>query len=98
MWIRSPSTVAASDQILDFVTGDKIDLTAIDANPATATNDAFAWIGTGAFTGQAGELRGSAAGNVWTIQGDTDGNGVADFQLVVTVADSHAIGSGDFFL
>lgn len=92
------STVAGSDQILDFAAGDRIDLSAIDADSSAAGNNAFAWIGGDAFSGQAGQLRGTAVGNVWTIQGDTDGNGIADFQILVTVADSHTIAAGDFVL
>jgi Ca2+-binding RTX toxin-like protein len=43
-------TGAAADTILDFLRGtDKIDLSAIDANPATGADDAFAFIGTAAF-------------------------------------------------
>lgn len=91
------SRTSASDQILDFTAGDRIDLSPMDAKSG-AGNDSFTWIGGNAFSNQAGELRGTASGNVWTIQGDIDGNGVADFQVVVTVADNHALGAADFML
>jgi VCBS repeat-containing protein len=91
------SRTASADQILDFTAGDRIDLSPIDAKSG-AGNDAFTWIGGNAFSGSAGELRGTASGNVWTIQGDIDGNGIADLQIVVTVADNHPITAADFFL
>lgn len=61
--------------------GDTINLSAIDANIGTAADDAFAWLGTRAFTGKAGELHYEVKdGNVW-LSGDVDGNGKADFML-----------------
>jgi len=91
------SRTTTPDQILDFTTGDRIDLSPMDSKTG-AGNDAFTWIGGNAFSGTAGELRGTASGNSWTIQGDIDGNGTADFQILVTVADNHPLGAGDFFL
>jgi hypothetical protein len=38
------------------------------------------------------------ANNVWTVSGDVDGNGQADFQILVTVSDGHQLGSADFVL
>lgn len=82
------------DQICDFATGDRIDLSAIDANSfnGAGTNDAFSFIGAAAFTGGgaagAGQLRAVLAGGVWTVEGDLDGNGIADFTLLVTIPDT----------
>lgn len=78
------SSRLASDTITDLGSDDIIDLSAIDANVlATATgNQAFSWVGTDAFSKVAGELRFDAG--LGAIQGDTDGNGVADLQILVT--------------
>lgn len=74
------STTFFRDTIMDFVQGqDRIDLSAIDARSATGFNDAFSFIGTGVFTGAAGQLR--AVGSL--VQGDVNGDGVADFELQV---------------
>jgi Ca2+-binding RTX toxin-like protein len=90
------STAQASDHILDFASGDIIDLGRIDA-VAGGGDDAFHLVG--AFDGQAGELvLSQGASNLWTVSGDTDGNGQADFQILVTVADGHQLGTGDFIL
>ena len=50
---------ANADVITDFSHGqaDRIDLTAIDANAAVAGNQAFSFIGSGLYTGVAGQLR-----------------------------------------
>lgn len=79
------------DIITDFnpddLTGDDIDLRLIDANTSTAIDDVFAFVGNAAFTvGVAGELRYEIdAVNNWTlVQGDTNGDGVADFEIQLT--------------
>jgi Ca2+-binding RTX toxin-like protein len=90
------STATATDRILDFATGDIIDLGRIDAVPGGG-DDAFNLVG--AFDGHAGQLvLTQGANNVWTVSGDTDGNGQADFQILVTVSDGHQLGSSDFVL
>jgi hypothetical protein len=45
--------------IVDFsgASGDRIDLSMLDANPKLAGNQAFSFIGKTAFTGKTGELR-----------------------------------------
>ena len=72
-------TDAAQDRITAFAVGDKIDLSPIDAI-AGGADDAFTFIGTNvAFTNAAGQLRTiDVAGNVF-VQGDLDGDGIADF-------------------
>jgi Ca2+-binding RTX toxin-like protein len=76
---------ATLDTITDFTRaqGDYIDLSAIDANTNTGADDAFTWIGTGAFTHTAGELRYVLSGSTATVYGDTNGDGVADFAFKV---------------
>jgi predicted extracellular nuclease len=92
------STAANQDGILDFATGDLIDLSAIDADTTSPfSNDAFHFIGSDAFGNHAGELRVDAiSGSDWLVQGDVDGDGVADFQLLVTVTDNHPLAATDF--
>jgi Ca2+-binding RTX toxin-like protein len=92
------STADLGDTILDFAAGDNIDLSGIDAI-AGGADDAFTFLDSGAFTNQAGQLRvvqldeGS-----YLLQGDTNGDGLADFQLTFNVSDAHPITAGDFTL
>jgi Ca2+-binding RTX toxin-like protein len=87
---------SARDVITDFMRGqDKIDLSAIDAREATSANDAFTWFGTKAFTGAAGQLRFNDLGAEVFVQGDVDGDGVADFEIHVKVA---TVAASDFIL
>jgi Ca2+-binding RTX toxin-like protein/arylsulfatase A-like enzyme len=89
---RFTSAAAADgDVILDFnaAQGDVIDLSPIDANGARPGNAAFAFLGAGAFTGVAGQLR-FAGGQ---LLGDLDGDRAADFAItlvgVVTLEAGH---------
>lgn len=78
------TTVTTADTITDFnsAQGDRIDLSAIDAIKQTASvNDAFTWIGSGAFTKVAGQLRYVVTNGVGLVSGDIDGNGTADFAI-----------------
>lgn len=68
---------------LDRALGEVIDLSAIDAVAGTAQNDAFAFIGTAAFGGVAGQLRWQAEGAVQRVQGDVNGDCIADLTLLV---------------
>jgi VCBS repeat-containing protein len=97
--LASDSAAAAHDTIQDFTLGDIIDLSRIDANPGQNGDQGFSLIGNAAFGHHVGELRYENAGvNNWTVQGDIDGDGVADFQISVVVADGHGFTPGDFFL
>ncbi|HTV68158.1 MAG TPA: calcium-binding protein [Rhizobiaceae bacterium] len=86
------------DKIIDFsrAEGDKIELTAIDANSTIAGNQAFKFIGTKAFTGKAGELRYVKAGSDSIITADINGDGKADFTVISDVAVTFS--KGDFIL
>jgi hypothetical protein len=89
------STGTSLDEILDFNAGDIIDLSAIDANTLVGGNNAFSFIGGAAFT-TAGQLRATLAGGVWTVEGDTDGDGNADIVIAVTTLGGHALTVNDF--
>ncbi|MGO4724691.1 MULTISPECIES: calcium-binding protein [unclassified Inquilinus] len=97
--VLSDSPVGANaDRITDFshAQADRIDLHGIDANTGVAGDQAFHFIGSGAFTHHAGELRESVAGGVTTVSGDVNGDGVADFSVTLTGAIT--LQSGDFLL
>jgi Ca2+-binding RTX toxin-like protein len=93
------STVAASgkDTIADFTAGDKIDLSAIDADGNDANGDTAFSFGTGGFTGHAGEVRivdfHSGTQGVYL---DTDGDKIAD--SIINVVSDHALTATDFLL
>jgi Ca2+-binding RTX toxin-like protein len=95
----SDSTLGARDRVEDFAAGDKVDLSRIDAATAQAGDQAFSFIGAAVFGNHAGELRvENLTGTSWLVQGDTNGDGTADFELLLVVVDSHALTSGDFIL
>ncbi|MFT3986163.1 M10 family metallopeptidase C-terminal domain-containing protein [Aestuariivirga sp.] len=85
------------DYITDFTQGDdRIDLHAIDAMGGTGPDDAFTFIGNGAFSGVAGQLHYTTSGNSTYISGDINGDSVADFQIVLNT--SVHLNAGDFIL
>ena len=90
---------ANADRIADFsrAQGDRIDLSAIDANAGAAGNQAFSFIGGAAFTHHAGQLRAAVTSSgVTTIAGDANGDGVSDFHI--QIAGAIALVAGDFVL
>jgi Ca2+-binding RTX toxin-like protein len=89
---------ANADRITDFshAQGDKIDLLVIDANTGAAGDQGFSFIGSGLYTGVAGQLRYAVAGGVTTIAGDVNGDGTSDFHIQLTGA--IALVAGDFML
>jgi Ca2+-binding RTX toxin-like protein len=89
---------AGRDTVGDFshAQGDKIYLSTIDANTGVAGNQAFSFIGTGAFTHHAGELRFFAQGANGIVAGDVNGDATADFHIFLSgVA---PLAAGDFLL
>ena len=74
--------IGGADRIMDFNrgAGDKVNLAAIDAVAGGADN-AFSFIGSGAFSGVAGQLRAYSQSGNFYVAGDVDGNGVADFTI-----------------
>ena len=95
------STLANLDRIIDFEQGtvagpgDLIDLLNIDSIEG-GRNNAFTFIGTDAFSNTAGELRYTFVGANTHVQADTDGDGVADFEL--RIMGNFALEDADFIL
>jgi Ca2+-binding RTX toxin-like protein len=79
------TTGLASDLIADFVHGDRIDFSRIDAIGTTAVDDAFIFMGSGAVTG-AGQIAfaHNAGANQTILSAHLDGDGIADFELLLT--------------
>jgi len=76
----------ARDVITDFTVGtDKIDVSALDQ---------FRFLGSSAFDGQADALHAVASGGDTLVEGDIDGDKIADFQLLLT--GSKTLTQGDF--
>lgn len=84
------------DTIIDFTFRDTIDLSRIDADLTTAGDQAFAFVGTAAFSGTAGELRYEVRGADLLVSADADGDRVAD--LAVKVRDLTQLTESDFIL
>jgi Ca2+-binding RTX toxin-like protein len=74
-----------TDLISDFsrASGDRIDLSGIDADRGTSEDEAFSYVGAAAFSGIAGELRVVAGQGGWEVTGDWDGDAIADFTILV---------------
>lgn len=103
--------VSSRDRIVDFQTGDKIDLSLIDAKvtPPFSLNNlgdqAFSFIGTADFTGRAGDLRAVSVNepgfSFTLVSGDVNGDRIADFAIEVFPANgvfAPTLGAGDFIL
>jgi hypothetical protein len=92
------STVAAPDFIGDFsrAEGDRISLSAIDANILRAADQAFTFIGTGAFTGVAGQLHYEYVDGNTFVTGDVNGDRIPDFGIMI--AGTQTLVAADFVL
>jgi hypothetical protein len=74
-----------ADRITDFNhSQDKIDLSGIDAVSGGADN-AFSFIGGGAFSHVAGQLRAYSQSGNFFVAGDVNGDGVADFTIQTNI-------------
>jgi Ca2+-binding RTX toxin-like protein len=87
-----------ADAILDFsqADGDSIALDGIDAVSTSAGNDRFTFIGSGAFSGAAGELHARVVNGNTFVEADTDGDKVAD--LVIRLSGEIVLTASDFVL
>jgi Ca2+-binding RTX toxin-like protein len=86
------------DIISDFhhIEADKIGVKSIDADTTNAGDQAFAFVGSSAFTGVAGELRAQDVGSDTVVQGDTNGDAVADFEILLLGNAGSPLVGGDF--
>jgi Ca2+-binding RTX toxin-like protein len=75
---------AARDLITDFLHGDKISFSAIDANSTVSGNQKFTFVSE--FTGKAGQLEWDKTSTGFRISGDLNGDGTADFSLQVNTS------------
>jgi len=90
--------LSASPQIMDFEHGtDRIDLSSLDANIGIAGDQAFNFIGSANFSGAAGELRFfGSAGAGYHLEGDVNGDHVADF--IVSLGSASTVAASDLLL
>ena len=96
--LRSDGGKIMPDVIADFVRGtDRIDLSAIDSVAGTAANDVFSFIGAGAFTHQAGQVRAVTANGATSVYADVNGDGAADLHIIL-LATPVALTAADFIL
>jgi VCBS repeat-containing protein len=86
------------DTILDFnsAEGDRISLVDIDAIAGTKANEAFSFNAGGVFSHKAGELIATYVTDHYVVQGDINGDGVADF--MISVFSATPLTKGDFIL
>ena len=92
-------THGSRDRITDFRHAfDDIDVSGIDANGSGSGNGKFTWLsGKGAhFTHHRGELHYLWSGSDTLVEGDTNGDGKADFQI--ELAGHKTLNAGDFIL
>ena len=90
-------TGSGADRITDFEQGvDLIDISGWDANTGVAGDQAFSFVGSAAFSSTAGELRAFVSGADTVIEGDINGDAVADFQIFLT--GNITVVAGDFTL
>ncbi len=87
----------STDRITDFRHHkDVIDLSGIDANVRRDGNNKFKFIGEDHFSGKRGQLHFEEQGNQTIITADRDGNGSADFKILLD--GHHHLTAGDFIL
>jgi hypothetical protein len=77
----SGATKKLADVVRDFAKADTLDLSRWDADATKKGDQAFDFIGRGKFGGEAGELRFVRDEAKTWIEGDTDGDGKADFLI-----------------
>lgn len=83
--------------ITDFTSGeDRIEISRFDADVTQGFRQSFDFLSDAAFSNTAGELRYTADGGITLVQADTNGDGVADFEI--ELAGEKALQTGDFLL
>lgn len=86
---------ANGDRILDFQTGDRIDLSRIDARADRLFHQDFDFIGEAAFS-QSGQVRSWLEGNVTWVAGNTDAD--SDPEFLIRIDGRHHLTFDDFLL
>jgi autotransporter-associated beta strand protein len=88
------------DTITDFLIGtDRMNFVKIDANAGLAGDQAFAFVGTGAFIGGgAGSIRYQNSGADLLVLVDVDGNGTAEMSIVLAGRSGQTLTVADFVL
>ncbi len=90
-------TSSTRDVIEDMTRGsDRIDFKGIDARTTSFGNNTFKWIGSRDFHDKAGELHLVKRSGFIFVEGDTNGDGRADFRIVVEHVNN--LGKSDFIL
>jgi Ca2+-binding RTX toxin-like protein len=91
-------TDADVDTVTDFASAqrDRLNVHSIDANSGVTGDQDFKFISTQGFHSVAGELRYAADGANTIVQGDINGDGMADFSI--KVLGIHSFAATDFFL
>ena len=85
--------------IADFAPGqDRIDLANIDADPRQPGDQAFHWLGQGALGTTPGDLSWFGSGGDTIIQGSTDTDRAAEFQIQLNGDVGPSLAAGDFYL
>ncbi len=91
------AAAANGDTIVGFQAGDRVDLSAIDANAGSTGNQAFALVTGSALSGP-GQLivthETRADGDYTVVQGSVDGDADAEFRI--NIAGTHNLTSSDF--
>jgi Ca2+-binding RTX toxin-like protein len=78
---ESRANFSEGDTIYGFTSEDKIDLSAMDANATTRTNNTFTFLGEAEFTGRPGQLRYERTASGTEIYADINGDAVADMSI-----------------
>ena len=89
LFLFQPAALSAGSAatFLDFApaSGERLDLSRIDAIAGTLANDAFTFIGAAAFSGAPGELRWEDQGAVRAILGNLEGTAAPEFTLFLAL-------------
>lgn len=96
----SDSLLSARDRITDFTIGqDRLNFVKIDANAAVAGDQAFNFVGTGAFANTGvGQVRYANSGADLIVQADVNGDGVADMEIILQGLNGQTMTAADFVL
>ena len=93
------SNAVTRDQIIDFTPGtDKIDLSRIDATRQPGRRPGLQLDRLQRLYRLGGAVARRPAGRNWILEGDTNGDSVADLVIALTLQGPTPLGAGDFVL